>query len=320
MPELEGTIGEELYERLRTKWDLKSEPDINRANLTAVILDNQKRHFDRLAEELPAESEGLTKLKTWSATLYEALKDQLRTHPLPDLCSMQPMTGPVGIVFFYRTRIGEMEDATTVDGNGVETKVKIPTVVLDVVDQAIQAEPRRVKAFRGLDTPTMGMVIEELLSEISREVLNTMLSTVPAATTVVAEEGADLKEKLAQTSHRIHRATQRGPADRVVANAEMLTKLGVDVPISNGQIQEVCVLDGKWRVYLDPYFPKGKLLAWNHGTSPRDTGLIYSPYIMFQLSQTFIDPPKDMCIDGAPRIRHKITLVRPEFAGLIEQA
>lgn len=326
MNHLEGMVDDELYEKLRIRWNLNNEPDVKRANYTAIIIDNQERHFLRLAEDLPESATGILE---WRSELYDALKTQLRTHPLLDLCAVQPMTGPIGVLYWWQSGTGTIE-ATRTEADGTETKVMLPNVILDVADLGICAVVRKMKtritdaydddSLRGLweNKSSMGMWVEEFLTEISREIVSTMLNSMTETSTDAVEDGADLKEELHKTSNRVAHQTRRAPANRIIANGDMLAELGAAAALGAGQIEDLGLLDEKWRVFCDPYFPQGKVLAWYQGEDSMDTGLIYSPYIMAYMSTTFFDPPKDMCVSRSVRIRHRISLVRPEFARLLQ--
>jgi hypothetical protein len=302
---------------LRDKWGFKD--DSLRSSFSAIVMDNQIKHFQRLSEDVKDK----TKLnEDFIRNLVEAMRAQLRTHPLVDLCSMQPMTGPIGLVHWYR------RSQTDLDVTG-----GVPEIRLDIKSQEICAHSRRLKAFfnnassEGLEEmwnspATINMVVEEALTEVARELLGTMLNSCEdeqhRRVDVVPAEG-DLLKQLQLTANNVHRETQRAPANRVVGNEQMLSELGVDVPISNGQVQDLGVWNDRYHIYFDPLFPADKLMAWYQGPSTLDTGLIFSPYIMFMLTPVSIDPPKDMCVDMAIRMRHKITMVNPAYFRLIER-
>jgi len=326
MDHLAAMPSADFYEKLRIRWGLNDEPNVSRANYTAIIIDNQERHFLQLAEEVPGAA---VKLLEWRGSLYDALKKQLRTHPLLDLCSIQPMTGPIGCVYWWQPKdagMVEMEDPNT------GKKISVPQYQLDIEDLAIAAEARKVKisfadaiddSLRGwwAQKPSMDMWVEELLTDISRHVVADMLNSMTEATTNSVEGGADLKEALSQTSGHVHQTSQRAPANRLIASDEMLIDLGVDTSVSNnigtGHIQDLGVQDGR-RVFCDPFFPQRKALVWYQGEDSMDTGLIFSPYVLAHISATSLEPPKDMCVSRSVRIRSKTSLVRTEFARLLQ--
>lgn len=305
---------------LRNKWGFK---ELNvRSQMGSLILENQAKHFKRLTEE----SKKKTQLTDeFVDRLFRAMKVHIDNHPLLALCSIQAMTGPIGGINWYSQQYSESEG--------------LPTVKLNLDEKEICAESRRVKArFQpkeiedaegkleemGWDSPAIiDMVVEELFTEVAREILGTMYNLCdPEKGTRVdyVAEGDTLATQVHRTAHKIHKQTQRVPANNLIGNRDTLTELGVEMPEKvNGQVQDLGVYNDRYRVYLDPLFPEGKLMMWYQGEgSPFDTGIIYSPYIMFELTPTFIDPPDDMSVTRAVRMRHKITVVRPEFFRVIE--
>jgi len=308
MTQLDGMPDESYLEKLRTKWGLE---DGYRSNIAAMVCENQSRHLQRLVEETRA-----LVLGSWTEDLFDNLKASVRTHVLPDLCAVQPMTGPIGIVYYYKPRFGEMEEATLIQ-DGVERKVKVPSVVLDIIPQEIRAESRRCKAHTDVNEEG-ALNIDALLTEVAREIVGTILNGVLDNNKIELAAGGDLKEALDRAAHIVHRGSQRNPANRVIGNAAMLAQLGFDVQEADG-IAKIGEVDGRG-VYLDPLFPVGKLLAWYQADdSVMDTCVIYSPYTMVEITPNFVDPA-DKTLRRAIRTRHKITLVRPEFASLITLA
>lgn len=307
MPELGGMTDKNTLTLLREKWGLADEADKERAGFTSLILENQSRHFTRLVEETRA----IWGPTDWSSDLLDSLKSRLMTHPLYDLCGMQPMTGPIGVVYYYRPQSG----TTVMTNANTGEEIRVPEIVLSIEPITITAESRRLKGFVGADESVDGMVVE-LLTELSREIINTMMPTAPESGNYVTED-ADHWEELRRAAHVIHRRSQRAPANRIVANAEMLTKLGIECPDDDSAyIQSMGEHDGRL-VFLDPAFPKGQILAWYQGATPLDTGLIFSPYIMVEITPNFVDPT-DGTLRRALRTRHKLTVVRPEFSYLIK--
>ena len=93
MNHLEGMPSEEYCAGLRKKWELNDEPDVRRANITALVLNSQLKHLQRLAEETRAIG-----IAPCVKELLPALKSALMTHLLLDICAVQPMTGPIGLI------------------------------------------------------------------------------------------------------------------------------------------------------------------------------------------------------------------------------
>ena len=155
-------------------------------------------------------------------------------------------------------------------------------------------------------------MFEELLTGTAREIIGTMFHWAKGAGLTVDATPSKLFDEVRRASHLIHRSSQRAPANNIIANAEMLNLMGVELEEpSNGQIQKVAVVDGKWNVYLDPLFPEAEMLLWYNGPRELDSPVVYSPY-------TYDFTPWDHTKRKfMGRTRHKITLVRPEFTYVV---
>ena len=289
MPPLDMMPDEDYLAGVRAKWGLDNEPSTYRANIAALVCDNQDRHFKRLTEETRAVNIG-----GWAENLIESFKASFRTHVLPDLCSVQPMTGPLGGVAFYRPH-----------RSGREIHV-----------HEIRAESRMCKSLVG--DVSSDVAVDSLLTEVSREILGTLLNGVAGEDQLELAAGGQLREELEKATNTI--GQQREPANRVVAGKKMLTQLGVVVPDDLGEgLHDLGNLDDKWDVYYDSLFPEGKLMTWYQGESILDTAIIYSPYTLVEITPNFVSP-EDMTLRRALRTRHKITLVQPRLSALIRLA
>ncbi|MGD9730248.1 MAG: hypothetical protein AB7L09_02795 [Nitrospira sp.] len=296
---------------VRNKWGLGGASTRN--NMTAMMLESQSRHF----AQLTAESKELTRLTSeFEQSLYREMKTQLRVHVLPELCSIQPMTGPIGTVNWYQQIVSRQLEADT-----AEDTEDVPTVRLNIATTPIAAEARAIRAcgFGGSQIP-LGLVVDEALTEIAREVIGTAFNACKERTDDV-QPRSTLADQVNRSAGLIHRESMRAAANRLIAGESMLRELGVTIPSPvKGHIQSLGVWNGRYRVYLDPLFPEGKLMLWYQSdTSLLDTGLIYSPYVLFQFSNTAVNPPSDMSVDVVARTRHKISLVDPRFFRVVQR-
>lgn len=163
----------------------------------------------------------------------------------------------------------------------------------------------RIKLADGLGA----LSFEKTLVEVEREVLRTMFHTAKAAGNELDTNPVSALDDIRRASLKVHRATQRGPANNLIANADMLNLFATNAPggdwntVSKNNPQKVGTLEGKWNIYLDPQFPEGEILLWYNGPSDFDTCIIYSPYtygfVPFDHERT------EFC----GRTRHKITMV-----------
>lgn len=309
------------------KWKLSDEPDRFRACITALILENQEKHF-AWALEAGWVPDNITELygENWEQDVYDGIIHAWRKTILPDICAIQPATGPLLTLAYYNPRIQDMVEATSIDGDGNETKVLIPEVRLDISLRDIQVESRKSKVRfnspsildRMIENKTlMRDAFKETLTEVTREVLGTMLYAVDGTARVMESEDdlASILRTISSASQTVHRETQRAPANNLLVGHDVLSKLSPAlkdrVEVAEDGPQKVGMLNGK-TVYFDHVFPKGQILLWYQSFSILDTGFIYTPY-----SYEFTEMNSEKT-QYAGKVRHKITAVRPEFAHLIK--
>lgn len=276
------------------KWELEGVENQYRAGLAALMMDNQEQWF---------EEHGVAPLLVSEHEAYNAIKRAWLRHPLPDMVAVQPASSPLSKVAYYRPQYS----AAANDG--------VPEILLDIaIDEiVVDSSPgARVAVAQNAELPIetiLDMFFEEELTAAARDVLGAMLnSSISAGRVYVAFGPADLKNKLVMASSKVHRDTMRAPANRIVANQTMLAHLGLQLPPSNGQVQQVGIVDDKWTAFLDPLFPDGQLLAWYQGESLLDTGTIYSPF------RTEFEQENGAC---RANTRRRITLARPEFSWVV---
>lgn len=134
----------------------------------------------------------------------------------------------------------------TYDG---ELNTKVPQVNLDITKQAIEAQPRRLKAlwsseaaedlraFHGLDAETelVSGVAQEIALEIDREIINDLdvnstgttgsFSLTPAAGISEIDHLRSMITQISIVSNKIHKATLRAPANFIVTSPEISARL-----------------------------------------------------------------------------------------------
>ena len=109
----------ESYDRLIEKWSpvLENEAagtiqDAHRKAVTAAILENQERAFQEeaaqqggmLNEAAPANA--TTSAQNWNPVLIALVRRAMPNLMAYDLCGVQPMTGPTGLIFAMKSRYG----------------------------------------------------------------------------------------------------------------------------------------------------------------------------------------------------------------------
>ena len=227
-------------------------------------------------------------------------------------------------------RTNEAEDLGTAGDNFNEMAFSIEKVTVTAKSRALKAEyslelAQDLKAIHGLNAEAelANILSSEILAEINREVIRTVYK--------VAEQGAvsntatagifdldidsngrwsvekfkGLLFQIERDANAIAQRTRRGKGNMILCSADVasaLTMAGVldYTPALNANLNVddtgntfAGVLQGKYRVYIDPY--SANLTSANaaggnqyyvvgyKGTSPYDAGLFYCPYVPLQM-------------------------------------
>ena len=82
-------------------------------------------------------------------------------------------------------------------------------------------------------------------------------------------------------------------------------------------IYSMGMLQKKWLVIVDPFFPAGQILVGLKGTLFTDSGLVYAPYVPLEMTTAFLDP-SDWVLRKGIRTRDMYKVVNPNFFGIVE--
>jgi hypothetical protein len=115
-----------LSENLQEKWqpilehsDLPEIKDNYKKAVTAVILENQERALNEdratLAEAAPLNATGSSAINNWDPILISLVRRAMPNLVAYDICGVQPMTGPTGLIFAMKARYNDDEDANRED-------------------------------------------------------------------------------------------------------------------------------------------------------------------------------------------------------------
>ena len=107
-----------LSENLQEKWspilehsDLPKIEDNYKKAVTAVILENQERALseDRatLSEAAPLNATGSSAISNWDPLLISLVRRAMPNLVAYDICGVQPMTGPTGLIFAMKARYND---------------------------------------------------------------------------------------------------------------------------------------------------------------------------------------------------------------------
>ena len=205
-----------------------------------------------------------------------------------------------------------------------EMAFSIDKVTVTAKSRALKAEytmelAQDLKAIHGLDAETelANILSSEILSEINREVVRTIYSHAKAGAQVntttagifdldtdsngrwSVEKFKGLMYQLERDANAIAQKTRRGKGNLIICSADVASALQMAgvldyAPALNTNLNVddtgntfAGVLNGKFRVYVDPYAANVSASQYYvvgyKGTSPYDSGLFYCPYVPLQM-------------------------------------
>jgi len=205
-----------------------------------------------------------------------------------------------------------------------EMAFSIDKVTVTAKSRALKAEytmelAQDLKAIHGLDAETelANILSSEILSEINREVVRTIYSHAKSGAQVntttagifdldtdsngrwSVEKFKGLMYQLERDANAIGQQTRRGKGNIILCSADVASALQMAgvldyAPALNSNLNVddtgntfAGVLNGKFRVYVDPYAANVSASQYYvigyKGTSPYDSGLFYCPYVPLQM-------------------------------------
>ena len=220
-------------------------------------------------------------------------------------------------------------EALGTSGNAAfaEMAFSIEKVTVTAKSRALKAEytmelAQDLKAIHGLDAETelSNILSAEILAEINREVVRTINVTATRGatenTTTVGRFDLDtdsngrwsvekfkgLMFQVERESNQIAKATRRGKGNMIICSSDVASALQMAgvldyAPALNSNNLNVDdtgntfagVLNGRTRVYIDPYAGGNYMVVGYKGSSAFDAGLFYCPYVPLQMVRA-VDP------------------------------
>ena len=386
-----------MSEQINNKWDavinhadIPEIKDSYKRSVTAVLLENQEKALQEerqaLWEAVPVNNvgggfSGQVNGANANANLagYDPILISLVRRAMPnlmayDVCGVQPMTGPTGLIFAmksnYSTQGGTealFNEANTAfggssivshagsnpvsgtytTGGGIATgdaeklgdtyafgemAFTIEKTTVTAKTRALKAAytvelAQDLKAVHGLDAEgeLSNILSQEILFEINREVIRTMYAAAKpgadtGATTTYGTFDLDVDAngrwsverfkgllfQIERDCNNIAQQTRRGKGNFLVCSADVASALSMagildytpalstNLNVDDTGNTFAGVLNGKIRVYVDPY--SANLNTANQfyvvgykGTSPYDAGMFYCPYVPLQMVRA-VDP------------------------------
>ncbi len=210
-----------------------------------------------------------------------------------------------------------------------------------------------LRAFHGIDLESeiVAGMASEIALELDREIINDIMTSVTDASLIDTFDMTiptgvleiyhirSLLTKLGKISNRIHKATLRGPANWIITSTDissLITQLSThgdfrpvfapeasphgspveQVGLPGYGIYKAGVLQNRWTVYVDPYFPADVILLGLKGRTFLDAGYVYAPYVPLQVTLTLFDP-NDFSAKKGMRTRYATKLINNKFYGKV---
>ena len=135
-----------------------------------------------------------------------------------------------------------------------------------------------------------------------------------------------LGTKIQKVSNKIHQKTLRGGANFLVCSPTVATILesipgyaantdGDKMDFAFG-VQKVGQLNGRYKVYKNPYMTENSILMGYRGSQFLETGAVYAPYVPLMMTPLVYDPETFTPRKGI-MTRYAKKMLRPEFYGRI---
>ena len=208
-----------------------------------------------------------------------------------------------------------------------EMAFSIEKVSVTAKSRALKAEyslelAQDLKAIHGLDAETelSNILSAEILAEINREVIRTLITTaVRGAAEGTTTQGIfdldtdsngrwsvekfkGLMFQVEREANAIAKATRRGKGNIIICSSDVASALQMAgvldyAPALNSNNLQVDdtgntfagVLNGRLRVYVDPYAGSNYMVVGYKGSSAFDAGVFYCPYVPLQMVRA-VDP------------------------------
>ena len=197
-----------------------------------------------------------------------------------------------------------------------EMAFSIEKHTVTAVTRALKAEytmelAQDLKAIHGLDAETelANILSSEILAEINREVVrNIYVSAVKGAATNTTNAGIfdldtdsngrwsvekfkGLMFQIEREANAIAKATRRGKGNIIITSSDVASAMAMAGVMDGSGIDDtgntfVGTLNGRYRVYIDPYFSASAtnfFVVGYKGSSAYDAGIFYCPYVPLQM-------------------------------------
>jgi hypothetical protein len=205
----------------------------------------------------------------------------------------------------------------------MECNQDLPEINLVIESEEIAAKTRKLKAVwsyeaqqdlrsqHNLDAEAelTAVLAQEINLEIDREILTDLRNNAgtvaawdfnTALGDTIKEKYESLYVKVVELSAVVHRKTLRGGCNWLVTSPEVASMFETatagfaptpsETFTTSLGVQYVGTINSRWRLYKDPLFPQGQILAGYKGDSYMDSGYFYCPYVPMTQTPVVLDP------------------------------
>ena len=213
-----------LSENLQEKWqpilehsDLPKIEDNYKKAVTAVILENQEKALneDRVAleEAAPLNATGSSAISNWDPILISLVRRAMPNLVAYDICGVQPMTGPTGLIFAMKARYNDYPSGAR-EAQSEALGINEPRTGESATNgpngsAGVDADPSGDPFAGGYATDTVGgmsTATAEALGDAASNAFNEMSFTIEKATVTAKSRAlkAEYTLELAQDLKAIH--------------------------------------------------------------------------------------------------------------------
>lgn len=225
---------------------------------------------------------------------------------LDNFIGIQPMQGPVGLIYKLRYKRTDQEEG---EGKGAR-------LTLEICSEAIEAKSRKlavswsIEASQDLQQQHGVNIEEEVIQavaiEMASEIIDEMLSKMTSEAKLVKLEtffsGSELTCHINQAASEIARLTRRGAGNFIIVDPVTLSVLQgdkntpfikVDDETAEQQksfrLKRVGTLCDSIHVYCDLLATKS-IVGYKGSSGETDAGLFYSPYVLLMSTGIVMNP------------------------------
>lgn len=171
-----------------------------------------------------------------------------------------------------------------------------------------------MKAIHGLDAEQelANILSTEILAEINRELIRTVYATAKPGAQTTSQKGIfdlnvdangrwsverfkGLMYQIERDANSIAKETRRGKGNFIICSSDVASALAMtgvldhnpalkaDLEVDDTGNTFVGILNGRYKVYIDPYATEDYYVVGYKGSSHMDAGIYYAPYVPLQL-------------------------------------